>query len=231
MARAAMHWVQDAQPIYVELADEGETLLGRGRVAALTDRTVSREHARVTADADGYMIENASGTNQTIVNGVTLERPVRLSDGDRVQLGQVTLVFDDLAASDRISGPMCSHCSRENLAADAHCWFCGTALVNAPTVAVRREATLCRLVAADGSIFDLHAGEALAFSDGVPPSVLRAEQLADAAAAVTVEGDQPTLRAGDAAISIDDEALETSRALRSGDRLRAGNSEFVAVVR
>jgi len=65
-----------------------------GRAAECThqihDITVSRFHAVITIDSDGEVIVRDEGsTNGTFVDGVRLPdcKPVRLQDGDRIQLG------------------------------------------------------------------------------------------------------------------------------------------------
>lgn len=78
-----------------------ELILGRERASSpqqvtLTSRTVSRRHARV-AYADGrWLVSNLSHTNPVVVNDQALDefegaRP--LSDGDRIELGDVVLRF------------------------------------------------------------------------------------------------------------------------------------------
>jgi hypothetical protein len=62
----------------------------------LDDVTVSRHHARVVRDANGYLVEDLNSLNGTYVNRKRIERH-RLSDGDELQIGKFKLAF--LAAS------------------------------------------------------------------------------------------------------------------------------------
>jgi predicted component of type VI protein secretion system len=54
--------------------------------------SVSRLHARIARDADGWVLADLGSRNGTRVNGRRVER-VRLADGDRVELGEVRLEF------------------------------------------------------------------------------------------------------------------------------------------
>jgi DNA-binding winged helix-turn-helix (wHTH) protein len=74
----------------------GDTVLGRERLAAgrIDDGTVSRQHARITVAAQTAAIADLGSKNGTFVNGKRVgARPVRLSDGDQIQLGSVFLAF------------------------------------------------------------------------------------------------------------------------------------------
>jgi DNA-binding response OmpR family regulator len=68
----------------------GETLLiGRGAECDIivSDRQVSRHHARVRRVAEGeYEVEDLGSKNGTHLNGVALLKPHRLVDGDVVQI-------------------------------------------------------------------------------------------------------------------------------------------------
>jgi hypothetical protein len=58
----------------------------------LDDVTVSRRHARIMLDRDGYAIEDESSLNGTYVNRKRIERH-ELFDGDELQIGKFRLVF------------------------------------------------------------------------------------------------------------------------------------------
>lgn len=58
----------------------------------LDDVTVSRHHARVIADMDGFMVEDLNSLNGTYVNRRRIERH-RLVDGDELQIGKFKLAF------------------------------------------------------------------------------------------------------------------------------------------
>jgi len=58
--------------------------------------TVSRVHARLRMDAGGWTLSNLSATNPTLLNRQALipnADPVRLRDGDRIEMGEVVFLF------------------------------------------------------------------------------------------------------------------------------------------
>ena len=74
----------------------GEDLVTLGRLPECTvsfdDPNVSRVHATIRPDGNGFILDDNGSTNQTLVNG----RPVvshRLADGDRIELGSVLIEF------------------------------------------------------------------------------------------------------------------------------------------
>jgi hypothetical protein len=75
----------------------GAAALSIGRVAGcditVTDPKVSRNHAEIRRDREGFLLVDLGSTNGTFVNG----RPVRealLHDGDRIAIGGATIVFE-----------------------------------------------------------------------------------------------------------------------------------------
>jgi putative peptide zinc metalloprotease protein len=83
-------------PLELVLADAtrvpvvGELTIGRSPAASLVlaDPTVSRMHARITADA---VIEDAGSSHGTWLDGQRLTEPARLRDGARIRLGDAEL--------------------------------------------------------------------------------------------------------------------------------------------
>jgi len=72
----------------------GEGLsLGRGQEndVDLVDARVSRRHARLVRSADGVIIEDLGSTNGTLVNGVKISGPTRITPGDVVSVGDTEL--------------------------------------------------------------------------------------------------------------------------------------------
>lgn len=69
----------------------------------LNSRTVSRTHACISRQADGFFIEDLHSVNGTSVNGRRIDRLTRLDNGDRVQIFDIVLLFqiNSPAASDR----------------------------------------------------------------------------------------------------------------------------------
>ena len=68
---------------------------GAGQLAA--DEELSRSHARITRDSSGFVaIEDLGSTNGTFVNGLRINGPQTLSEGDSIELGATTLVVRGL---------------------------------------------------------------------------------------------------------------------------------------
>ena len=58
----------------------------------LDDVTVSRRHASIEEEADGYYLVDLASLNGTYVNHRRIER-ARLRDGDEVQIGKFKLTY------------------------------------------------------------------------------------------------------------------------------------------
>lgn len=73
----------------------GEVRLGRDRSNAivLSDAKVSRNHLRLDPIRSTYILTDLGSANGTFVNGVRVTQPVRLRDGDSINLGDTQLVF------------------------------------------------------------------------------------------------------------------------------------------
>lgn len=213
----------------------GGVRLGRGADAdiRLEGDTVSRLHAAVHAEGDGFVIEHLSATNPTHVNDVAIERTVPLADGDQLRLGSAQLTFHDLASGDRLSGPMCSHCSRENRPDDHDCWYCGTSLLNAPTNVLAKREVSCRLVAAEGIAHDLMSGESFGVSASGTGSVHRQGEIVEGVASIArLEGEAAhTPDPSPDGLRLNDAVAAPGQPLASGDVLRWGESTFVVITR
>ncbi len=71
------------------------TVMGRSRRCdiILEEDGVSREHARLECDQRGtYTLQDMGSTNGTLLNGRRLEQPVRVCDGDKVQVGGAVIL-------------------------------------------------------------------------------------------------------------------------------------------
>ncbi|HEY5731135.1 MAG TPA: FHA domain-containing protein, partial [Anaerolineales bacterium] len=76
---------------------ELEIVIGREDSADLTipSQAVSRRHAKLTREGDGYVIEDLGSSNGTFVNSQKVTGKRRLNAGDQIRLGNaVTLVYD-----------------------------------------------------------------------------------------------------------------------------------------
>lgn len=71
-------------------------VLGRSRECdvVLDDSSVSRRHARLRPQPDGWVLEDLDSTNGVRVNGRTLRGAQALRSGDRIELGSTEVVFE-----------------------------------------------------------------------------------------------------------------------------------------
>ena len=71
-------------------------LIGRSSDAdiVLAAGEVSRHHAQILPDPDGWTVTDLGSTNGVRVNGHPIGVPTRLEDGDVVELGSVELLFE-----------------------------------------------------------------------------------------------------------------------------------------
>lgn len=75
-------------------ASAPRTVIGRERTpggVVLHDPNVSRSHAELSHDGQGWRIRDLNSTNGTLVNGRSILDPVTLRDGDEVQVGDVVM--------------------------------------------------------------------------------------------------------------------------------------------
>ncbi|HEY3343648.1 MAG TPA: FHA domain-containing protein [Anaerolineaceae bacterium] len=79
--------------------DKNEVFIGRDLTndIVINDAEVSRRHARLVAQAGGYILEDLGSTNGTFVNGQRLMGPYILRAGETVTLGEhVSLAFTEV---------------------------------------------------------------------------------------------------------------------------------------
>lgn len=81
----------------------GENIVGRESDADiwLEAVTVSRRHARIVVSGSEVVIEDLGSTNGTFVGGERLTSPRRLVDGERIELGTLSVTF----RMSRVDGP------------------------------------------------------------------------------------------------------------------------------
>ena len=72
--------------------DRDRIVIGRGRKAdlALAEVTISRAHAAVGFDAEGFFVEDLGSTNGTMVNGAPVQKH-RLKNDDEIQMGKLRI--------------------------------------------------------------------------------------------------------------------------------------------
>jgi pSer/pThr/pTyr-binding forkhead associated (FHA) protein len=72
------------------------SVIGRSADAdiVIAAHEVSRRHAQVLPDRDGWTITDLGSTNGVRLNGRPLGVPTRLQDGDVIEVGAVELIFE-----------------------------------------------------------------------------------------------------------------------------------------
>ena len=74
----------------------GGSVIGRSNEAdiVIAAHEVSRRHAQIAPDHDGWTITDLDSTNGVRLNGRPIGVPTRLEDGDVIELGAVELIFE-----------------------------------------------------------------------------------------------------------------------------------------
>jgi FHA domain len=232
MTRVALSWPERQSVRVAPLAIGSTSVIGRSQDAGIfiDDPTISRQHAAITVPGPGVVgsstIEHLSHTNPTRLNGAIVGTTAQLKDGDKITIGEVVLVFHDLAAADRLSGPVCNVCGRENDELGRDCWYCGTSLLNAPTTVRKRTAAVCRLIAVSGEWVDLYPERAITLgADGGLAQVTSAT--GSAAARVEAIDTAPVLFTG----SAEPGAADAGQKLETGGLEMADGVAFGVIVR
>jgi pSer/pThr/pTyr-binding forkhead associated (FHA) protein len=72
--------------------DRDWLVIGRGRGAdvILAEPTISRAHAAIGCDGEGFFVQDLGSTNGTLVNGQRRER-TPLASGDEIRIGRLHL--------------------------------------------------------------------------------------------------------------------------------------------
>ena len=72
------------------VVDRDWLVIGRGRSAdmVIAEATISRAHAAIGFDQEGFYVQDLGSTNGTMVNGARIERQILKSD-DEVQMGRL----------------------------------------------------------------------------------------------------------------------------------------------
>ena len=78
-----------------EFQVQGTMRIGRtaDNEIALDDSQISRHHAAISREADGFSLEDLGSTNGTFLNGGRIVEQHHLKDGDRIRVGNTTLAF------------------------------------------------------------------------------------------------------------------------------------------
>ena len=77
--------------------DAAPLTIGRGGqndVALEGDDYASAKHVRIEPRRDGVWVHDLGSTNGTFVNGIQIDKPKKLSEGDVVRVGETELRFE-----------------------------------------------------------------------------------------------------------------------------------------
>jgi len=68
---------------------------GQNDVALENDEFASARHVRIEPRRDGVWVHNLGSTNGTYVNGIRIDRPRKLVQGDLIRVGETELRFEE----------------------------------------------------------------------------------------------------------------------------------------
>jgi hypothetical protein len=68
---------------------------GQNDVALENDEFASARHVRVEPRRDGVWVHDLGSTNGTFVNGIRVDRPRKLAQGDTIRVGETELRFEE----------------------------------------------------------------------------------------------------------------------------------------
>jgi pSer/pThr/pTyr-binding forkhead associated (FHA) protein len=76
--------------------DVERLVIGRGKKAGLSlrNQTISREHCVIDLEGTRHVLSDLESTSGTFVNGMRIEAPVTLEQGDNIELGKHTLKYE-----------------------------------------------------------------------------------------------------------------------------------------
>lgn len=75
----------------------------------IPDPFASRVHAEVRREGDGYVLQDLGSANGTLFNGEPAGGSIPLAPGDRIQIGETEIVFDDGSYSSMRGAKMITH--------------------------------------------------------------------------------------------------------------------------
>ncbi|HTQ05344.1 MAG TPA: FHA domain-containing protein [Polyangiaceae bacterium] len=91
---------QGSKPVVVHFVRD-EYTIGRdeGNAVRLTERNISRHHARLLKQSNDWRLQDLGSYNGCYVNGARVGEPQPLQHGDLIQLGDYRLTIEDEAAT------------------------------------------------------------------------------------------------------------------------------------
>ena len=86
---------------FEHLCDKDSLTVGRSSKAdlVLSDRFLSRQHARFYREGDAWTVEDLGSRNTTLLNGRPLATPARLNAGDQVKLSETVISIEGFDAT------------------------------------------------------------------------------------------------------------------------------------
>lgn len=108
----------------------------------LGDPHVSRRHATVYAQNDGYVLHNVSQTNPVVINGgkeIHQNMVERLEPGDTIRVGMVSLQATASLDQPGLWRVRCATCGHVLLEDMTDCPWCGRAMTGATTIIFTRD--------------------------------------------------------------------------------------------
>ena len=145
-------------------------LIGRGSdQIPLTDQTISRRHAELRVENGAWMLVDLNSANGTYVNGVRIEKPLRLKHGDQIRLGSTLLVYGGDESVEQLSGP--------NIPSDMVTLDAGSRSVDSTIVASVPSSEDSVVMAAPDTAYAVKAWNAMRALSDVISSLLPIDQL------------------------------------------------------
>jgi sigma-B regulation protein RsbU (phosphoserine phosphatase) len=88
---------------FEHVCDADSLVVGRSSKAdlVLSDRFLSRQHARFYRENDGWMVEDLGSRNTTLLNGRPVSSPLRVSPGDLVKLSETVITVEGFDSSSK----------------------------------------------------------------------------------------------------------------------------------
>lgn len=86
------------QGLIYKLENKDLWILGRSKETAdlvIDDSTVSRAHAKITKTNEGFVLQNLSKVNPTLINDEEVKNPTLLKEGDKILIGETTFMFSE----------------------------------------------------------------------------------------------------------------------------------------
>ncbi len=103
----ALHVEPPQGQSFDESLDQGDHVIGRSSRAnvVIPDRSLSRQHARLRFEGEGWFIEDLGSRNGTLVNRLRIDRPTALRPGDVVSLGASSVTVRKIGEQEAAAPP------------------------------------------------------------------------------------------------------------------------------